>query len=132
MTALIKNPKAMKQVQTEIRESVGSKKGMVNEDDIQNLPYLKAVIKETFRLYPPAPTLVARETIQNSILEGYKIPPKTIVYVNYWAIARDPEYWENPEEFIPERFLNSNIDYKGQDFEFIPFGAGRRVCPGIQ
>ncbi|XP_009601421.1 6,7,8-trihydroxycoumarin synthase-like isoform X1 [Nicotiana tomentosiformis] len=130
MTALIMNPKAMKKVQEEIRKSVG-KKGMVNEDDIQNFHYLKAVIKETFRLYPPAPTLLARETIQNSILEGYKIPPKTIIYVNYWAIARDPEYWENPEEFIPERFLNSNIDYKGQDFEFIPFGAGRRVCPGI-
>ncbi|XP_009622691.2 cytochrome P450 83B1-like, partial [Nicotiana tomentosiformis] len=131
MTALIKNPKAMKQVQTEIRESVGSKKGMVNEDDIQNLPYLKAVIKETFRLYPPVPLLVPRETMHKSILEGYEIQPKTIIHVNSWAIARDPEYWENPEEFIPERFFNSNIDFKGQDFELLPFGAGRRGCPGI-
>lgn len=131
MTALMKNPKAMKKVQEEVRKSVG-KKGIVNEDDTQNMPYLKAVIKETFRLYPPAPILVARETMQNSILEGYNIPPKTTIRVNYWAIARDPEYWENSEEFIPERFLNSNIDFKGQDFEFIPFGAGRRGCPGIQ
>ncbi|KAK4356807.1 hypothetical protein RND71_022417 [Anisodus tanguticus] len=130
MTALIKNPKVMKKVQAEIRESVG-KKSIVNEDDVQNLPYFKAVIKETFRLYPPVPLLVARETMQKSILEGYEIKPKTIIHVNSWAIARDPEIWENPEEFIPERFLNSSIDFKGQDFELIPFGAGRRGCPGI-
>ncbi|XP_055812023.1 6,7,8-trihydroxycoumarin synthase-like [Solanum dulcamara] len=130
MTALMKNLKAMKKVQAEIRKWV-RKKGIVNEDDIQNMPYLKAVIKETFRLYPPVPVLVARESIENSILEGYKIPPKTVVRVNYWAIARDPEYWKDPEEFIPERFLNNSIDYKGQDFELIPFGAGRRGCPGI-
>ncbi|KAM3357122.1 hypothetical protein P3S68_023836 [Capsicum galapagoense] len=99
MTALIKHPKVMKKVQAEIRESVG-RKGIVNEDDTQNMPYLKAVIKETFRLYPTAPVLVARETMENSILEGYKIPPKTTIRVNYWAMARDPEYWKNPEEFI--------------------------------
>ncbi|XP_060181503.1 6,7,8-trihydroxycoumarin synthase-like [Lycium barbarum] len=130
MTALAKNPKVMKKVQAEIRKSVG-KKGIVNEDDTQNMSYLKAVIKETFRLYPPAPVLVARVAVENSILEGYNIPPKTTIYVNYWAIARDPEYWKHPEEFIPERFLNSRIDFKGQDFELIPFGAGRRGCPGI-
>ncbi|KAK4343464.1 hypothetical protein RND71_036558 [Anisodus tanguticus] len=130
MTGLIVNRNAMKKVQAEIRESVG-KKSIVNEDDIQNLPYFKAVIKETFRLYPPAPLLVARETMQNSILEGYEIKPKTIIHVNSWAIARDPEIWENPEEFIPERFLNSDIDFKGQNFELIPFGAGRRGCPAI-
>ncbi|CAN4090823.1 unnamed protein product [Withania somnifera] len=130
MTALLKNPKAMKKVQAEIRKSVG-KKGLVNEDDTQNMPYLKAVIKETFRLYPPAPTLVAREAMENSMLEGYKIPAKTTIHVNYWAIARDPENWENPEEFLPERFLKNSINFKGQDFELIPFGAGRRSCPGI-
>ncbi|XP_060180446.1 6,7,8-trihydroxycoumarin synthase-like [Lycium barbarum] len=130
MTALIKNPKAMKKVQEEIRKSIGNK-GIVNEDDVQKMPYLKAVIKETLRLYPPAPLLVARETMHKSILEGYEIQPKTIIHVNSWAIARDPEIWENSEEFIPERFLNSTIDFKGQDFELIPFGAGRRGCPGI-
>ncbi|MCD7472190.1 hypothetical protein HAX54_013198 [Datura stramonium] len=130
MTALIANPNAMKKVQAEIRESVG-KKSIVNDDDIQNLPYFKAVIKETFRLYPPAPLLVARETMQKSILEGYDIKPKTIVRVSAWAIGRDPEIWKNPEEFIPERFLNSDIDFKGQNFELIPFGAGRRGCPAI-
>lgn len=131
MTALIKNPKTMKKVQSEIRKSIG-KKGIVNEEDVQNMPYLKAVIKEIFRLYPPVPLLVPRESMEKTILEGYEIRPGTIVHVNAWAIARDPEIWENPEEFIPERFLNSNIDYKGKDFELIPFGAGRRGCPGIQ
>ncbi|MCD7472189.1 hypothetical protein HAX54_013197 [Datura stramonium] len=130
MTALIANPNAMKKVQAEIRESVG-KKSIVNEDDVQNLPYFKAVIKETFRLYPPGPLLIARETMQQSILEGYQIKPKTIIHISAWAIARDPEIWDNPEEFIPERFLNSDIDFKGQNFELIPFGAGRRGCPGI-
>ncbi|KAM3376339.1 6,7,8-trihydroxycoumarin synthase [Capsicum galapagoense] len=130
MTALIKNPKIMKKVQEEIRKSIGNK-GIVNEDDVQNMPYLKAVIKEAFRLYPPLPILLPRETMHKSILEGYEIQPKTIIYVNSWAIARDPETWENPEEFIPERFLNSNIDFKGQDFQLLPFGAGRRICPGI-
>ncbi|WMV48423.1 hypothetical protein MTR67_041808 [Solanum verrucosum] len=130
MTALMKNPKAMKKVQEEIRKSIGNK-GIVNEDDIQNMPYFKAVIKETFRLYPSVPILIPRESMKKSTLEGYEIQPKTIVHVNSWAIARDPEIWENPEEFIPERFLNSDIDFKGQDFEFIPFGAGRRGCPGM-
>ncbi|KAK4732894.1 hypothetical protein R3W88_025882 [Solanum pinnatisectum] len=130
MIALIAKPNAMKKVQAEIREMVG-KKSIVNEEDIQNLPYFKAVIKETLRLYPPAPLLIARETMQNSILEGYEIKPKTIIHVNVWAIARDPEIWENPEEFIPERFLNSDIDFKGQNFELIPFGAGRRGCPAM-
>ncbi|XP_059317230.1 cytochrome P450 83B1-like [Lycium ferocissimum] len=131
MTALMRNTKAMKKVQEEIRNFVGNNKGMVNEDDIQNLPYFKAVIKETFRLYPPIPLLLARETMQKSILQGYEIQPKTIIYVSPWAIARDPKIWDNPEEFIPERFLNSAIDFKGQDFELIPFGAGRRSCPAI-
>ncbi|WMV47457.1 hypothetical protein MTR67_040842 [Solanum verrucosum] len=130
MTALIAKPNAMKKVQAEIREFVG-KKSIVNEEDIQNLPYFKSVIKETFRLYPTTTLLLPRETMRNSILEGYEIKPKTIIYVNVWAIARDPEIWGKPEEFIPERFLNSSIDFKGQNFELLPFGAGRRGCPAI-
>ncbi|XP_049387148.1 5-OH-xanthotoxin synthase-like isoform X2 [Solanum stenotomum] len=131
MTALMKNPKAMKKVQEEMRKSFKKKRDILNEDDIQNLPYFKAVIKESFRLYPSVPLLVPRESMEKSILEGYEIQPGTIIHVNAWAIARDPEIWENPEEFIPERFLNSDIDFKGQDFELIPFGGGRRGCPGI-
>ncbi|XP_049387622.1 cytochrome P450 71B9-like, partial [Solanum stenotomum] len=130
MTILIKNPKAMKKVQEEIRNLMGNK-DIVNEDDIQNMPYFKAVIKETLRLFPPVPLLIPRESMKISTLEGYEFQPRTIVYVNSWAIARDPEIWENPEEFMPERFLNSDIDFKGQDYEFIPFGAGRRGCPAM-
>ncbi|PHU21300.1 hypothetical protein BC332_06407 [Capsicum chinense] len=130
MTALVKNPKAMKKVQEEIRNLIGNK-GVVNEDDIQNMSYLKAVIKETFRLYPPDPLLLLRESMKKSRLEGYEIQPGTLVHVNAWAIARETEIWKNPTEFIPERFLNSNIDFKREDYELIPFGAGRRGCPGI-
>ncbi|KVH87494.1 cytochrome P450 [Cynara cardunculus var. scolymus] len=130
MTFLIKNPKALKRVQQEVRNAVGNK-GKIDEEDLQNFVYLKAVIKESLRLCPVAPLLVPRETIDACILSGYKIPSKTLVYVNVWAIGRDPEYWDNPEEFHPERFIGSNIDYKGTDFELIPFGSGRRGCPGM-
>ncbi|KAM3357043.1 hypothetical protein P3S68_023757 [Capsicum galapagoense] len=97
MTTLIKNPKVMKEVQEEIRKSIRNK-GIVNEDDVQNMSYLRAVIKETLRLYPPAPLLLPRESMEKSVLEGYEIPPKTIVHVNAWAIARDSEIWDTPEE----------------------------------
>ncbi|KAJ0024127.1 hypothetical protein Pint_09095 [Pistacia integerrima] len=130
MTYLMKNPRIMKKVQEEIRSVVGNK-GFVDEDDVQDLPYLKAVVKETMRLQPTVPFLVPRETIEKCIIEGYEIPAKTLVLVNTWAIGRDPEAWENPEEFYPERFIGSSIDFKGQHFELIPFGAGRRVCPGL-
>ncbi|XVF82306.1 hypothetical protein PTKIN_Ptkin16aG0035700 [Pterospermum kingtungense] len=130
MTFLMKNPRCMKIVQEEVRSLIGNK-GFVDEDDIQGLPYLKAVIKETFRLQTTVPLLVPRETIKECNIGGYTIPAKTLVFVNAWAVGRDPEAWENPEDFYPERFIGSSIDYKGLDFELIPFGAGRRGCPGI-
>ncbi|KHN09046.1 cytochrome P450 83B1-like [Glycine soja] len=129
MTGLIKNPRAMGKAQEEIRNLSGNKE-LIEEEDVQKLVYLKAVIKETLRVYAPTP-LVPREAIRSFTIEGYEIQPKTIVYVNGWSIQRDPEAWKDPEEFYPERFLNNEIDFKGQDFEFIPFGAGRRICPGI-
>ncbi|KAL7145048.1 hypothetical protein ABFS83_07G052600 [Erythranthe nasuta] len=130
MTALMKNPSAMKKVQEEIRSLVGSK-GRVGEDDIEKLKYLRAVVMETMRLYPASPIAVPRETTKKCTIDGYEIQPKTFVLVNLWAIGRDPKYWENAEEFLPERFLNSNIDVKGQCFGLLPFGSGRRMCPGI-
>ncbi|CAI0415080.1 unnamed protein product [Linum tenue] len=132
MTYLVKNPGVMAKAQREVRELIG-KKGFVNEEDMQQLAYLKAVIKESMRLQPTAPLLVPRESTEDCRLGGYEIPAKTIVYVNIWAIGRDPETWgENPEEFRPERFMeNSSIDVKGADFELIPFGAGRRMCPAM-
>ncbi|KVH98471.1 cytochrome P450 71A1-like [Cynara cardunculus var. scolymus] len=130
MTLLIKNPKSLKKAQQEVRNVMGNK-GKVQEDDLQKLYYLKAVIKETLRLYPVAPLLVPRESRDRCILDRYEIPKGTLVYVNAWAVGRDPKCWENPEEFEPERFMGSSIDYKGMDFELIPFGSGRRGCPGM-
>ncbi|GJV47979.1 cytochrome P450 71A1-like protein [Tanacetum coccineum] len=119
-------------LQQEVRNVIGNK-GKVNEDDLDKLKYLKAVIKETLRLYPVTPLLVQREAIDRCVINGYEIPKKTLVYVNVWAVGRDPNCWERPEEFEPERFMGSgsSIDYKGTDFELIPFGSGRRICPGI-
>jgi cytochrome P450 len=92
---------------------------------------LKCIVKETLRLHPPLPLSVPRETITSVKIGGYDIPAKTKVFANIWAIQRDPKVWERLEEFIPERFEDNPIDYKGQDFEFIPFGGGRRGCPGM-
>ncbi|XP_068639621.1 cytochrome P450 71A1-like [Aristolochia californica] len=130
MSELMRNPTAMRKVQKEVRTVVQGKQ-QVEEGELHRLEFLKAVIKETLRLHPPAPLLIPRETIHHSEIAGYDIPPKTTVIVNAFAIGRDPKSWQNPEEFMSERFENSSIDYRGQVFEFIPFGAGRRGCPGI-
>ncbi|KAJ0916155.1 putative cytochrome P450 [Helianthus annuus] len=103
LTLLMKNPNVMKKAQEEVRNVIG-KKCMIDEDDLPKLTYLKAVINETMRLYPSAPLLVPRETMKDTILHGYKIKQKTIVYVNAFAIGRDPKYWDRPEDFYPERF----------------------------
>ncbi|XP_021286163.1 cytochrome P450 71A1-like [Herrania umbratica] len=130
MTELIMNPKVLERAQAEVRKVVGERR-VVLESDLPQLDYMKAVIKEIFRLHPPAPVLVPRESTEAIRINGFDIPDKTRVFVNAWAIGRDPESWENPESFEPERFLDSPIDFKGQDFELIPFGAGRRSCPAI-
>ncbi|KAB2624819.1 cytochrome P450 71B26-like [Pyrus ussuriensis x Pyrus communis] len=127
---LANNPGLMKKAQEEVRKCIGNK-GKVTETETDHLQYLKMVIKETLRLHPPAPTILPRETASRCKIQGYDIDPKTLVLVNAWAIARDLRFWKDPEEFIPERFDGSSVDYKGQHFEFLPFGAGRRVCPGI-
>jgi len=100
------------------------------EENINELNYLKSVVKETLRFHPTVPLLLPRECGQACEINGYHIPIKTKVIVNAWAIARDPNYWTEPERFYPERFIDSAIDYKGSNFEYIPFGSGRRICPG--
>ncbi|OMO72249.1 Cytochrome P450 [Corchorus capsularis] len=130
MTELLRHPKVMKQVQDEVRQ-IGIGKSSIKEEDLDKMHYLKAVIKETLRLYPPVPLLVPRLSSHDVKIMGYDIPAGTTVLTNAWAIGRDPATWDEPDEFRPERFLNSPIDFKGNDFRAIPFGAGRRSCPGL-
>lgn len=129
-TELMKHPKILKKVQDEVR-MVLKGKSEIKQDDIANMKYLKAVFKETLRLHPPIPTLVPRVASQDVNVMGYDVMKGTRVIINAWAIARDPKVWDEPHEFRPERFFDCSIDYKGLDFELIPFGAGRRGCPGI-
>ncbi|KAK9926780.1 hypothetical protein M0R45_023993 [Rubus argutus] len=128
MAELGRNPSVMEKVQEEIRRVVG-KKARVDVNDITEMNYLKCVIKETLRLHPAAP-IVPRETTDDVELGGYHIPAKTSVYLNAFAIQRDPKYWERPDEFLPDRFEGNSVDFKGEDFQFVPFGGGRRGCPG--
>ncbi|KAK7309256.1 hypothetical protein RJT34_05829 [Clitoria ternatea] len=130
ITEMMRNPREREKVQEEIRQAF-RKKEIVKESDLEELTYLKLVIKETLRLHPSTPLLIPRECTEVTIIGGYEIPVKTKVMVNVWAIARDPQYWSDPERFVPERFDGSSIDFKGNNFEYLPFGAGRRMCPGM-
>ncbi|KAL4309212.1 hypothetical protein GQ457_01G006940 [Hibiscus cannabinus] len=130
MSEMLKNPRILEKAQVEVRR-VYDKTGDVNESDLHELKYLKLVIKETLRLNPPVPLLLPRESMERCEINGYEIPAKTKVIVNAWAIGRDPNYWNEAERFSPERFIDSSVDYKAANFEYIPFGAGRRICPGM-
>ncbi|CBI39705.3 unnamed protein product, partial [Vitis vinifera] len=130
MAEMLKNPGVMAKAQAEVRD-IFSRKGNADETMIHELKFLKLVIKETLRLHPPVPLLIPRESRESCEINGYEIPVKTRVIINAWAVARDPEHWNDAESFNPERFLDSSIDYQGTNFEYIPFGAGRRMCPGI-
>ncbi|KAL1195069.1 Cytochrome P450 76C1 [Cardamine amara subsp. amara] len=130
MAELLKNPKTMAKAQAEIDHVIGPN-GIIEESDISKLPYLQAVVKETFRLHPAAPLLIPRKAESDVEVLGFMVPKDTQVLVNVWAIGRDPNVWENPNRFEPERFLGKEIDVKGRDYELTPFGAGRRICPGL-
>ncbi|KAF9619268.1 hypothetical protein IFM89_006455, partial [Coptis chinensis] len=130
MTELLRSRAVMRNVQAEIDQVVGLNK-KVEEVDIGSLHYLQAVVKETLRLHPPIPLLIPRKAREDTEFMGYSIPEGTEILVNVWAIGRDPIYWDDALSFKPERFLSSNTDYKGQHFQFIPFGAGRRMCVGM-
>ncbi|XP_074314963.1 cytochrome P450 736A117-like [Silene latifolia] len=130
MSELIMHPEIMKRLQDEVRGFVKDTT-FIDEADLQNMPYLKSVIKEALRLHPSAPLLLPRESSQDVKVYNYDIAAGTEVIINAWAIQRLPSLWDQPEEFRPERFLNSTIDVKGNDFEYIPFGAGRKACPGL-
>uniref|UniRef100_A0A0D9XYN4 Uncharacterized protein n=1 Tax=Leersia perrieri TaxID=77586 RepID=A0A0D9XYN4_9ORYZ len=129
------NRHLMAKLQAELRMNIPNGQGLITEDHLTNMIYIKAVIKETLRLHPPAPLLLPHLSVADCNLEGYTIHAGTRVIINAWAIGRNSEYWEAAEEFMPERFLDggsaANIDFAGKDFQFLPFGAGRRICPGI-
>ncbi len=162
LTELIRNPVVMKRAQTELETVIGTNR-IVEEADLPKLTYLQAVVKETFRLHPPAPLLLPHGSLDEAcqVAGGYDIPPRTKIMVNIWAMGRDPSIWERPLEFYPERFLQQqqdsealkydlqpnllqqqhptvdktvdatkNVDGKENTFEHLPFGTGKRACPG--
>ena len=130
MAELLHNPEKLLKARVELLQTIGKDK-QVKESDISRLPYLQAVVKETFRLHPAVPFLLPRRVEEDTDIEGFTVPKNAQVLVNAWAIGRDPNTWENPNSFVPERFLGLDMDVKGQNFELIPFGAGRRICPGL-
>ncbi|KAM7471141.1 hypothetical protein LguiA_009324 [Lonicera macranthoides] len=131
LSELLRHPRVMKRLQEELETVVGVGK-IVDESDLPKLEYLGMVIKESLRLHPVAPLLVPHKSMEDILIDRYFIPKKTWIFINCYAIGRDPDEWsENSEEFLPERFVGSNVDLRGRDFKLIPFGSGRRGCPGI-
>ncbi|KAK1419070.1 hypothetical protein QVD17_28227 [Tagetes erecta] len=130
ITEILCNPSVKTKIQEELTEVVGMN-NIVEESHIPKLKYLDAVVKETFRLHPPLPLLIQRCPDESCMVGGYEIPKGTIVYINVWAIHRDPKNWVDPLKFRPERFLNRKWDYNGNNLKFLPFGSGRRICPGL-
>ena len=131
MSELIRHPHIMKKMQDELEKVVGLNR-LVEESDLKNLEYSEMVVKEILRLHPPAPLLVPHESVEDCTVDDFHIPKKSRIIVNAWAIGRDPSAWIDPEKFIPDRFIGSQVDVKGKNFQLIPFGAGRRSCPGMQ
>ena len=133
LAELLRNPGAMARARAEIGGALGGKK-TIGEDDAASLPYLQAVVKEAMRLHPVAPLLVPHKAVEDGVeVCGYAVPKGCTVFINVWAIVRDPAVWDDPDEFRPERFLGkaAGVDFKGKYFEFLPFGSGRRQCPGL-
>ncbi|KAL7231870.1 hypothetical protein ACSBR2_009989 [Camellia fascicularis] len=130
MAELLRNPETLKNAKVELEQIVGKGKP-ISEYDIPHLPYLSAIVKETLRMHPAVPFLIPRKVDSEEQVCGYTIPKGTQVLVNAWAIGRDQSIWPKPDSFMPERFMDSKIDVRGCDFELIPFGAGRRICPGL-
>ncbi|XP_008791304.2 flavonoid 3'-monooxygenase CYP75B137-like [Phoenix dactylifera] len=134
LSELVKHPDILRKAQLELDSVVGGDR-LVSESDLPNLPFMQAIIKETFRLHPSTPLSLPRMAAEECEVAGYCIPKGATLLVNVWAIARDPAVWRDPLEFRPARFLPDGgcegMDVKGNDFGIIPFGAGRRICAGM-
>ncbi|XP_047977758.1 11-hydroxysugiol 20-monooxygenase-like [Salvia hispanica] len=130
MVELLLHPDKMGKLKAELKSVVGEKI-IVEESDISRLPYLQATINEVLRHHPPVPLLVPHVAEDEARVNDYTIPKNARIFVNVWAIMRDPSIWNDSESFEPERFLNNDINFGGQHLELIPFGSGRRICPGM-
>ncbi|KAJ1409909.1 Cytochrome P450 [Sesbania bispinosa] len=130
LAELINHPHVMEKARQEI-DSVTEKSRLIQESDLPTLPYLQAIVKESLRIHPTTP-LIGRKSFESRNVCGYEIPAKSSLFVNLWSMGRDPNLWEDPLEFIPERFMSEDnqVDVRGQHFQLMPFGTGRRVCPG--
>ncbi|XP_030936150.1 berbamunine synthase-like [Quercus lobata] len=128
MAELMRNQDVLHKLRDELKREIGTE--MVKESHLAHLPYLEACVKETLRLYPPGPLLIPHRALQTCQVMGYTIPKDSKILVNMWAIGRDPSIFNDSLRFNPERFLDSSLDFKGTNFAYTPFGAGRRVCPG--
>lgn len=124
---LLRNQEVMQKAKDEVMKKIDG--NVVKESDLVHLPFLEACFKETLRLHPPAPLLLPHKATQTCEVMGYTIPKDSQILVNVWAISRDPKIWDDPLNFKPERFIGSKLTYKGKDFEYLPFGGGRRMCP---
>ncbi|XVF15097.1 hypothetical protein REPUB_Repub09cG0119900 [Reevesia pubescens] len=131
LSELIKHPRVTKKVQKELENVVGIQR-MVEESDLEKLEYLDIVVRESFRLHPVAPLLLPHASMEDCTVNGFHIPKNSRIFINAWAIGRDQKVWTDPEKFFPERFVGSDIDLRGRNFQLIPFGSGRRGCPGMQ
>ncbi|WMV20432.1 hypothetical protein MTR67_013817 [Solanum verrucosum] len=130
MTELLRNKGAMHKLQAELTSKF-RENDIITESNISELPYLAAIVKETLRIHPPTPFLIPRRAPETCKIMNSTIPKNSKLFVNVYAIGRDSNIWEDALSFRSERFLDSKVDFWGQDFEFIPFGAGRRICPGL-
>ena len=129
MSELLKQPHLIRKATEELDRVIGRDR-LVEERDIPQLPYINAIMKETMRKHPVAVLLAPHLALEDCNIAGYEIRKGTRIFINTWSIGRNPSIWDAPEEFCPERFLGKDIDVKGQNFELLPFGSGRRMCPG--
>ncbi|CAL5002627.1 unnamed protein product [Urochloa decumbens] len=133
LAELINHPPCLEKLRAELDAVIGRSR-LVGEQDVERLPYLQAVLKETLRLHPPA-VFAVRETIDTVHVRGYVIPPKTTVFFSIYSVGRDPAVWERPLEFDPERFMpggaSEGVEVNAQSMQLMPFGGGRRACPGL-
>lgn len=130
MAELLHNPQALLEARRELQKTIG-RGNLVEESNVTCLPYLQAIVNETLRLHPPAPFLIPRKAEADIEVHNFVVPKGTQLFINAWVIGRDPNFWEEPDLFRPERFIRSEMDVKGRDFGLIPFGGGRRICPGL-